>query len=127
VFSEVKVGGIDSFIYSLVREKGVIFFSRWVLEYEKGQTFIFGFYHIRKKGENAMIEKIEKALEEIRPSLQADGGDVEFVSVENGIVKVRLTGACGGCPMSQMTLKQGIEKFVKKAVPEVLSVEAVQP
>jgi Fe-S cluster biogenesis protein NfuA len=97
------------------------------LEYEKGQTFIFGFYHIRKKRENAMIEKIEKALEEIRPSLQADGGDVEFVSVENGIVKVRLTGACGGCPMSQMTLKQGIEKFVKKTVPEVLSVEAVQP
>lgn len=72
-----------------------------------------------------MIEKIEKALKEIRPSLQADGGDVEFVSVENGIVKVRLTGACGGCPMSQMTLKQGIEKFVKKTVPEVLSVEAV--
>ncbi len=72
-----------------------------------------------------MIEKIEKALKEIRPSLQADGGDVDFVSVENGIVKVRLTGACGGCPMSQMTLKQGIEKFVKKTVPEVLSVEAV--
>lgn len=72
-----------------------------------------------------MIEKIEKALKEIRPSLQADGGDVEFVSVENGIVKVKLTGACGGCPMSQMTLKQGIEKFVKKTVPEVLSVEAV--
>jgi Fe-S cluster biogenesis protein NfuA len=72
-----------------------------------------------------MIEKIEKALKEIRPSLQADGGDVEFVSVENGIVKVRLTGACGGCPMSQMTLKQGIERVVKNAVPEVLSVEAV--
>jgi len=72
-----------------------------------------------------MIEKIEKALREIRPSLQADGGDVEFVGVENGIVKVRLTGACGGCPMSQMTLKQGIEKSVRKAVPEVLSVEAV--
>ena len=72
-----------------------------------------------------MIEKIEKALKEIRPSLQADGGDVEFVSVENGIVKVKLTGACGGCPMSQMTLKQGIEKFVKRTVPEVLSVEAV--
>ncbi len=72
-----------------------------------------------------MIEKIEKALKEIRPSLQADGGDVEFVGVENGIVKVRLTGACGGCPMSQMTLKQGIEQVVKKAVPEVLSVEAV--
>jgi len=72
-----------------------------------------------------MKEKIEKALNEIRPSLQADGGDVEFVDVENGIVKVRLTGACGGCPMSQMTLKQGIEQVVKKAVPEVLSVEAV--
>jgi Fe-S cluster biogenesis protein NfuA len=72
-----------------------------------------------------MNEKIEKALKEIRPSLQADGGDVEFVSVENGIVKVRLTGACGGCPMSQMTLKQGIERVVKNAVPEVLSVEAV--
>ena len=72
-----------------------------------------------------MIEKIEKALKEIRPSLQADGGDVEFVGVENGIVKVRLTGACGGCPMSQMTLKQGIEQVVEKAVPKVLSVEAV--
>ena len=54
-----------------------------------------------------MREKVEAALKEIRPSLQADGGDVELVNVENGIVKVRLTGACGGCPMSQMTLKQG--------------------
>lgn len=72
-----------------------------------------------------MKEKVEKALNEIRPSLQADGGDVEFVDIENGIVKVRLTGACGGCPMSQMTLKQGIEQVVKRAVPEVLSVEAV--
>jgi Fe-S cluster biogenesis protein NfuA len=72
-----------------------------------------------------MKEKIEKALADIRPSLQADGGDVELVDVENGIVKVRLTGACGGCPMSQMTLKQGIETYVKKEVPEILSVEAV--
>ncbi len=72
-----------------------------------------------------MREKIEQALKEIRPSLQADGGDVELVDVENGIVKVRLTGACGGCPMSQMTLKQGIEKHIKKAIPEVLSVEPV--
>ena len=72
-----------------------------------------------------MKEKVEKALSEIRPSLQADGGDVEFVDIQNGIVKVRLTGACGGCPMSQMTLKQGIEQVVKKAVPEVLSVESV--
>ena len=72
-----------------------------------------------------MRDKVEKALNDIRPSLQVDGGDVELVDVENGIVKVRLTGACGGCPMSQMTLKQGIESKVKKAVPEVLSVEAV--
>ncbi len=72
-----------------------------------------------------MKEKIETALADIRPSLQADGGDVEFVDVENGIVRVRLTGACGGCPMSQMTLKQGIETHIKKEVPEILSVEAV--
>jgi len=72
-----------------------------------------------------MKEKIEKALKEIRPALQADGGDVELVEVEGDIVKVRLTGACGGCPMSQMTLKQGIERHIKKIVPEVRSVEAV--
>ncbi|TET84948.1 MAG: NifU family protein [Desulfobacteraceae bacterium] len=72
-----------------------------------------------------MREKVEAALKEIRPSLQADGGDVELVDVENGIVKVRLTGACGGCPMSQMTLKQGIERRIKEAIPEILSVDAV--
>jgi Fe-S cluster biogenesis protein NfuA len=72
-----------------------------------------------------MKEKIEKALADIRPSLQSDGGDVELVDVEDGIVKVRLTGACSGCPMSQMTLKQGIETYIKKEVPEILSVEAV--
>jgi Fe-S cluster biogenesis protein NfuA len=72
-----------------------------------------------------MKEKIEKALNRIRPALQADGGDVEFVDVVDGIVKVRLTGACGGCPMSQMTLKMGIERHLKKEVPEVKSVEAV--
>ncbi len=73
-----------------------------------------------------MRERIEKALSDIRPALQADGGDVELVDVEDGIVvKVRLTGACSGCPMSPLTLKQGIEQHVKKAVPEVLSVEEV--
>jgi Fe-S cluster biogenesis protein NfuA len=75
--------------------------------------------------ENIMRKKVESALKEIRPSLQADGGDVELVDVENGIVKVRLTGACAGCPMSQMTLKQGIESYIKKAIPEILRVEAV--
>jgi Fe-S cluster biogenesis protein NfuA len=77
------------------------------------------------KGEAIMKEKIKKALADIRPALQADGGDVELVDVENGVVKVRLTGACSGCPMSQMTLKQGIETYIKKEVPEILSVEAV--
>jgi Fe-S cluster biogenesis protein NfuA len=72
-----------------------------------------------------MKEKVEKALNRIRPALQADGGDVELVGIEDGIVKVRLTGACGGCPMSQMTLKMGIERHLKKEVPEVKSVEAV--
>ena len=72
-----------------------------------------------------MREKVENTLNQIRPSLQADGGDVELVDVENGIVKVRLTGACAGCPMSQMTLKQGIEGHIKQAIPEILSVEAV--
>jgi len=72
-----------------------------------------------------MKEEVKKALDQIRPALQADGGDVELVDVEDSIVKVRLTGACSGCAMSQMTLKQGIEQHLKKAVPEVLSVEAV--
>lgn len=73
-----------------------------------------------------MKEKIEQALAKIRPALQADGGDVELVEVgEDGVVKVRLKGACGGCPMSQLTLKMGIERILKKEVPEVKGVEAV--
>ena len=68
---------------------------------------------------------IEKVLGEIRPMLQADGGDVELVSVENGTVSVRLKGACGGCPMSRMTLKQGIERKLKEKVPAVKEVVAV--
>jgi Fe-S cluster biogenesis protein NfuA len=71
-------------------------------------------------------EKVEKALEEIRPALQADGGNVELVDVtDDGIVKVKLTGACGACPMSTYTLKLGIEKKLKEAVPEIKEVEQV--
>ena len=73
-----------------------------------------------------MNEKIEQALETIRPYLQADGGDVELVDFQDGIVTVRLQGACGGCPMSQMTLKNGIERILKQEVPEVVSVESAQ-
>ncbi len=73
-----------------------------------------------------MKEQVEKALNDIRPQLQADGGDVELVEVEEGgIVKVRLQGACAGCPMSQMTLKQGIEAYLKKTVPGVKRVDNV--
>ena len=75
-------------------------------------------------GENIMKEKVEKALQKVRPMLQADGGDVELVDVLDGIVTVRLKGACGGCPMSQMTLKNGIERILKEEVPEVVSVES---
>lgn len=72
-----------------------------------------------------MKDKIEKALAKIKPHLQADGGDVEFVSEENGVVKVKLTGACGGCPMATMTLKNVVEQMIKHEVPEVKKVEAV--
>lgn len=72
-----------------------------------------------------MREQVEEALNMIRPQLQADGGDVELVEIDDGAVKVRLQGACAGCPMSQMTLKNGIEKILKKMVPEVKSVENV--
>jgi Fe-S cluster biogenesis protein NfuA len=72
-----------------------------------------------------MRESVEKALERIRPALQADGGNIELIDIVDGVVKVRLTGACGGCPMSQMTLKMGVEKVLKQQVPEVKGVEAV--
>jgi len=76
--------------------------------------------------EEKMKEKVEAALGKIRPSLNADGGGVELVEVTpDGVVKVKLTGACGGCPMSQMTLKMGIERMLKQEVPEVKEVVGV--
>ena len=72
-----------------------------------------------------MKEQVEDALKKIRPMLQADGGDVELVDVEDGVVKVRLKGACAGCPMSQMTIKNGVERILKEQIPEVASVESV--
>ncbi|MCK5708483.1 MAG: NifU family protein [Candidatus Aureabacteria bacterium] len=70
-----------------------------------------------------MKERVEAALEKIRPSLEADGGGIELVDVgDDGVVKVKLTGACHGCPMSQMTLKNGVEKMLKKEVPEIKEV-----
>jgi Fe-S cluster biogenesis protein NfuA len=74
-----------------------------------------------------MREKVESALDDIRPALQADGGDIELVDVDEpeGVVKVRLVGACAGCPMSQMTLRNGVEQFLKKVVPEMKRLDAV--
>jgi len=71
-------------------------------------------------------EKVEKALESVRPHLQADGGNVELIDVsEDGIVKVKLTGACGSCPMSAMTLQYGVTNAIKEAVPEIKEVQAI--
>jgi Fe-S cluster biogenesis protein NfuA len=71
-----------------------------------------------------LLEQVEKALGDVRPALQADGGDIELVGVtEDGIVQVRLQGACAGCPMSQMTLTQGVERHLKTVVPGVERVE----
>jgi Fe-S cluster biogenesis protein NfuA len=73
-----------------------------------------------------MKEKVEKALDKIRPMLQADGGNVDLVEVTpEGIVKLKLTGSCGCCPMSQITLKMGIERLLKEEVPEVKEVVAI--
>jgi len=71
-------------------------------------------------------KKVQNALAEIRPQIQADGGDIDLVAVENDTVKVRLRGACVGCPMSALTLKQGVERLIKQKVPEIKTVEAVQ-
>ena len=76
--------------------------------------------------ENGLRQRVEDALDLIRPALQADGGDVELVDVgEDGIVRVRLQGACGGCPMATITLQMGIERTLKEHVPEVTGVESV--
>ncbi|MBA7473378.1 Fe/S biogenesis protein NfuA [subsurface metagenome] len=72
-----------------------------------------------------MREKVEAVLVQIRPALQADGGDVELVDVSEGVVKLQLKGACAGCPMSTMTLRNGIERLLKEQIPEIKEVIAV--
>jgi len=72
-----------------------------------------------------MFEEVKRALEEIRPLLQADGGDVKLVGVDEGVVKLKLIGACSGCAMAKMTLKMGIEKKLKEKVPQIKGVEEV--
>ncbi len=88
-----------------------------------------GHHNIRRGRRPEEVElmrpEVEKTLNKIRPALQADGGDVELVDVQGGVVKVRLTGACGGCPMATITLKNGIEALLKEEIPSVERVEAV--
>lgn len=73
-----------------------------------------------------MEERIRRSLEKIRPAVQSDGGDIELVGVENGVVTVRLFGACDGCPMSPVTLRSGIERILREDVPEVREVVAIE-
>jgi len=75
--------------------------------------------------DDTLTEKVQKAIAEIRPNLQADGGDIELVGVEDGTVKVKLIGACAGCPMSTMTVKWGVENYLRKKIPEVVKVETI--
>ena len=72
-----------------------------------------------------MREQVEEAIKEIRPYLQADGGNIELIDVTDGVVKVKLLGACAGCPMSKMTLQNSVERTLKKKIPEIVRVEAV--
>jgi len=72
-----------------------------------------------------ILEKVEECLDEIRPNLQADGGDVELVEVKDGVVKVKLKGTCAGCIFSQITIKSGIERYLKEKIPEIVKVESV--
>ncbi|MFH0802515.1 MAG: NifU family protein [bacterium] len=73
-----------------------------------------------------MQEKVRNVIEELRPMLQADGGDIELVGLEGGVVKVRLKGSCAGCPMSQMTLQMGVERALREKIPEIVRVESVR-
>jgi Fe-S cluster biogenesis protein NfuA len=73
----------------------------------------------------SLNQRVQQVLDGLRPFIQADGGDVELVSVDQGVVKVRLRGACSGCPMSRMTLQMGIERRLRECLPEIRAVEAV--
>jgi len=90
--------------------------------------FLFHFFNLLNreiKVKEDIKEQVRAAIEEVRPNLQADGGDVELVDVNDGVVKVRLKGACAGCPMSTMTVKWGVENFLKKKVQGITKVETV--
>lgn len=80
---------------------------------------------VKSMADETLFQRVDKALDLIRPAIRMDGGEVELIDVEEGIARVRMLGACGGCPMSTMTLKMGIERAIRQSVPEVKAVEAV--
>lgn len=95
---------------------------------QKNASIYFAARNMQKceeKMNDVLTEKVQKAIAEIRPNLQADGGDIELVGVEDGTVKVKLKGACAGCPMSTMTVKLGVESYLRKKIPQVVKVETV--
>lgn len=108
---------------SLMRQKLHTMTGRWsnMTNNDDLERHVF-----RRVGGATMREDIEEALADIRPALRADGGDVELVDVKDGVVSVRLTGACGGCPMAKMTLRNGIERNLKEQVPGVREVVPVE-
>jgi len=81
--------------------------------------------YVVKAVKETIEDRVQKVIQELRPNLQADGGDIELLGVEKGVVKVKLKGACAGCPMSTMTIQWGVERFLKKKIPEIVKVEAV--
>jgi len=101
------------------------------MEIKVTYTFSFLIYHRSRKEnrrlnkEDDMEEKLKSVIEQIRPGLQADGGDIELIAIKDGVVSVRLVGACGNCPMSSITLKKGVERFNRSKMPEVKEVVAV--
>ena len=76
--------------------------------------------------DEAIQTRVAQVLDELKPKLQADGGDIELVGLENGVVTVRLKGSCAGCPMSAMTLKMGVEQYLRKNIAEIVRVDAVE-
>lgn len=97
----------------------------FTLDFRVLNLVLYSLYRLTLQ-EILMKERVAEALNEVRPSLQADGGDIELIEVkDDGTVMVKLVGACAGCPMSQMTLKQGVENYLKKVIPEVKSVESI--
>lgn len=89
------------------------------------ELYVFFYYHVRNMEQSVLMGKIEAVLDEVRTGLQSEGGDIELVDVRDNTVYVRLTGACGTCPMSTLTMKNWVETTIKKEIPEIKAVQAI--